>query len=101
MQAIGVIGGVGPQATMDFERRLHRVAQEKLPRNFNTGYPALTVAYVRRPPALLEPGAIGHQPRQPLTPDPALLEAARRLGAGADFLVVTSNFTHVFRREIE
>jgi len=100
MKTIGVIGGTGPQATMDFEYRLHRAAQERIPADFNRGYPPLMVVYVRRPPALLEPGT-GHRPRQPLTADPALLEAARRLGAHADFLVITSNFTHVFRREIE
>lgn len=101
MKTIGVIGGVGPQATMDFERRLHRVAQERIPAGFNGGYPPLVVIYVRRPPALLEAGAPGHRPRQPLTPDPALLDAAQRLGASADFLVITSNFTHTFQREVE
>ncbi len=101
MKAIGVIGGIGPQATMDFERRLHRRAQEVIPAGFNTGYPPLAVVYVRRPPALPEPGASGYKPRQPLAPDPALLAAARQLGTTADFLVITSNFTHVFRREIE
>ena len=100
MKTIGVIGGIGPQATMDFEHRLHRAAQEKIPADFNRGYPPLVVAYVRRPPAQLEPGT-GHRPRQPLAADPALLDAARRLGVDADFLVITSNFTHVFRREIE
>jgi aspartate racemase len=101
MKTVGVIGGVGPQATMDFERRFHQVAQARIPPAFNTGYPPLAVLYVRRPPALLEDGAGAHRPRQPLTPDPTLLEAARRLGTIADFLVITSNFTHVFRREVE
>ena len=100
MKTIGVLGGIGPQATMDFECRLHRAAQEKIPADFNRGYPPLMVVYVRRPPALLEPGA-GHRPRAPLTPDPALLDAARRMGESVDFLVITSNFTHVFRREVE
>lgn len=99
MKTIGVIGGIGPQATMDFEQRLHRAAREKIPAGFNTGYPPLLVAYVRRPPTRAEPGP-GFRPVQPITPDPALLEAAGRL-SGADFLVITSNFTHVFRREIE
>ena len=27
MKTIGVLGGIGPQATMDFEQRLHRVAK--------------------------------------------------------------------------
>src|SRR5262245_19971878 len=99
MKTIGVIGGIGPQATMDFERRLHRVAQERIPPDFNTGYPPLQVVYVRRPPTRAEPGP-GYRPVRPLTPDAALLDAARRL-TGADFLVISSNFTHVFRREVE
>ena len=35
MKTIGVIGGIGPQATMDFEARVHRVAQRRIPPHFN------------------------------------------------------------------
>ena len=37
MRTIGILGGLGPQATMDFEARLHRVAQQQIPQRGNTG----------------------------------------------------------------
>ena len=33
MKTIGVLGGLGPQATMDFEARVHRVAQRLIAPN--------------------------------------------------------------------
>ncbi len=71
MKKIGVLGGLGPQATMDFEARLHRAAQRLVPQNRNEGYP------------------------------PLLLEAAEHLGAWADFLVIVSNGVHAYQEEIE
>ncbi|MGH7731698.1 MAG: aspartate/glutamate racemase family protein [Candidatus Eiseniibacteriota bacterium] len=98
MKTIGVLGGMGPQATMDFEWRLHRAAQRAIPPSANRGYPPMVVYYVRHPPAILE---ADRKPRMPLAPDPRMLEAARRLGGLADFLVIPSNFTHVFQPQIE
>jgi aspartate racemase len=97
MKTIGVLGGVGPQATMDFEQRLHRVAQQLIPQHGNGGYPPLVVYYLRRPPSLMDETG---QPRLPLQPEPQLLEAARQLGQLADFLVITSNGVHVFQPQI-
>ncbi len=37
MKTIGVLGGIGPQATMDFEARVHRVAQRLIPQRLNGG----------------------------------------------------------------
>ena len=53
MKTIGVLGGLGPQATMDFEARIHRVAQRLIPPNKNGGYPPMVVYYCRHPPVLL------------------------------------------------
>ena len=47
MMTIGVLGGLGPQATMDFEARVHRVAQELIAPNVNSGYPPMVVYYYR------------------------------------------------------
>lgn len=91
MKTIGVLGGLGPQATIDFEQRVHCVAQKLIPQQGNTGYPPMVVTYVRRPPVLMD--AAGH-PLIPFQPEPTLLEAARRLGQLADFLVITSNGVH-------
>jgi aspartate racemase len=98
LKTIGVLGGIGPQATMEFERRLHRVAQRLLPQRGNTGYPPMVVHYHRRPPFVM--GDMW-KPRLPWEVDPEFLSAAKRLGAIADFLVITSNTTHLFRDDIE
>ena len=98
VKTIGVLGGLGPQATMDFEARIHRVAQRLIPPNKNGGYPPMVVYYCRHPPGLLtEEGKL----QLPFRPDPRLLEAAKRLGNLADFLVITSNTPHLFQAEIE
>ena len=98
MKVIGVLGGLGPQATMDFEARVHRVAQRLIEPSLNGGYPPMVVTYCRHAPLLLN---ADHSPKRPLTVDPRLLEAARRLGAWADFLVIPSNTPHLFSKEIE
>lgn len=98
MKTIGVLGGVGPQATMDFEARVHRAAQRLIPPHLNGGYPPMVVYYCRHAPVLVtESGA----PKLPVRPDPRLFEAAKAVGGLADFLVVTANGVHLFQREIE
>ena len=98
MKTIGVIGGIGPQATMDFEARLHRVAQRRIPPRFNSGYPPLVVYYHRRPPVIVGEDGLAIPP---LRADPGLLEAAARIGPMVDFIVITSNGVHRVAGEIE
>lgn len=98
MKTIGVLGGIGPQATMDFETRVHRAAQRLIPPRQNSGYPPMLVYYHRRPPILLNGDGT---PRFPIAPDPQLLEAAGRLGSWVDFLVITSNGAHLVQEPIE
>ncbi len=97
LKTIGILGGLGPQATMDFEARLHRVAQGLIPQAYNSGYPPTVTWYCRHAPFLLDPE---NRPLMPMQPDPRLFDAARRLGAIADFLVVPANAPHLFRDEI-
>lgn len=99
MKTIGVLGGLGPQATMDFEARVHRVAQRLIPQDGNQGYPPMVVYYFREPPISLP--ADGSLPTTLIPANPRLLDAAQRLGAWADFLVITSNGVHFFQEEIE
>ena len=58
----------------------------------------MAIYYHRRPPVLMD-GDGG--PLRPLQLDPCLLDAARRLGSWADFLVITSNGVHHLQAEIE
>jgi aspartate racemase len=98
MKTIGVLGGIGPQATMDFEVRVHRESQRWIPPLRNSGYPTMVVHYHRRPPFLLREDGL---PRMPIEADPDLLRAAGRLGAVADFLVITASGPHLIQSEIE
>ena len=93
-----MLGGVGPQATMDFEVRVHREAQRRIPPRRNGGYPPMIVYYHRRPPVAVNDDGLA---RMPIEPDPDLLRAASQLGAVADFLVITSNGAHVVQDAVE
>jgi len=98
IKTIGIIGGIGPQATVDLEMRIHKVAQQVLPRAQNGGYPPMIVEYYRHPPILLGENGI---PVFPLQIDPRLLAVARHLGKTSDFLVLPTNGVHRFQGEIE
>lgn len=99
MKTIGVLGGLGPQATMDFVQRVHAVSQQRNPQELgNRGYPPMAVYYHRKPPMLVNEDMT---PVSPLQPDPQLLEGARWLGRAADFLVITANGPHMMANEIE
>ena len=98
MKTVGVLGGLGPQATMDFEARVHAVSQRLIPQRGNGGYPPMVVYYHRHTPVLLNDDG---SPVLPIQPDPRLFEAARRVGALADFLVITANGPHMLRDAIE
>jgi aspartate racemase len=98
LKTIGVLGGLGPQATMDLEARVHKAAQRLIPPRQNGGYPPMVVYYHRHPPFVVN---ADFSPRVPLQPDPRLLEAARRLGSWADFLIISSNGPHAIQQQIE
>lgn len=92
MKRMGVLGGISPQATMDFEARVHRVCQRLVPQDWNFGYPPMVVWYHRRLPVRL--GDDG-RPIAPMQIDPQLVDAAAWLGKGVDFLVIPCNAAHV------
>lgn len=98
MKTVGVLGGIGPQATIDFEARFHRAAQKLIPQLANGGYPPLIVSYFRYPPVLMR---AGWEPALPMQPDPRLFETAKQLGGLVDFLVMPCNAIHLFVKEIE
>lgn len=98
MQTIGVLGGIGAQATMAFEVRFHHWAQERIPPDTVRGYPPLLVHYCRTPPVIVDETG---KPLEPLEPSPGLLNGARILGPHVDFLVITANSPHLFLAEVE
>jgi aspartate racemase len=98
MKTIGILGGLGPQATMDLELRIHRVAQKIIPPAQNSGYPPMVVQYYRHPPIVLKDD---HTPVFPWQADPRLLDTAKKLGEQADFILIPSNGVHLLQKEIE
>ena len=58
----------------------------------------MVVYYCRHAPFLLTDKGT---PQLPLRPDSRLLDAAKRLGGLADFLVITANGPHLLQAEIE
>jgi len=98
MKTIGVIGGMGPQATIDFEQKIHDVANKLIPPHINQGYPPMVVYYYRNDPRILRDGT---HPTEPLEPSEELLGVAKKLGLHADFLVMPSNTPHFFKDQIE
>src|SRR5205085_2877336 len=98
VKTIGVLGGMGPDATVEFERRVHEIARGRVPPRGNTGYPPMIVYYYRRLPVVVrEDGS----PVLPLQPRADFLEAARWLAERADFLVIAANAPHLFAEQIE
>ena len=97
MKRIGVLGGISPQATMDFEARVHRVAQRTIPQDWNRGYPPMVVWYHRRLPVRV---GDDERPVVPMEVDPQLVEAAGWLGKVADFIVIPCNSAHLGVRAI-
>lgn len=98
MQRIGVLGGISPQATMEFEVQVHRVCQRLVPQDWNRGYPRMVVWYHRELPIQVDGDGRPVVPRQL---DPGLLEGAAWLGKAADFLVIPCNSAHIGVRQIE
>jgi aspartate racemase len=97
MRTIGVLGGIGPQATLDFETRVHDEARRRMKPHLNEGYPPMVTVYLRHAPVLLDDDG---RPRQPLALDPRVLDAAARLGTWADLIAIPSNTPHLFLKEI-
>jgi aspartate racemase len=97
MRTIGVLGGMGPQATMDFEARVHAAAQQVVPQHVNEGYPPMVTLYLRHAPVLVGPDGI---PKQPLKLDPRTLDAVAQLGRWADLLVIIANTPHFFLEQL-
>jgi aspartate racemase len=97
MRRMGVLGGMSAQATMDFEQRVHRWSQRLIPQDWAHGYPPMIVWYHRGLPIVR--GADG-RPLEPRQVDPAVIDAAARLGTMVDFLAIPCNAAHIGLRQI-
>src|SRR6478672_8946138 len=91
-RVIGIAGGMGPYAHLEFERRLLAAIEQPLS---DQDYPEWVVSSVPQTPdrtaALLEDGP---------SPMPWLLRSFERLSRCADFAVLTCITAHAFLDEI-
>jgi aspartate racemase len=98
MKTIGVIGGMGPQATIDFEKKIHQASNKLITQRINQGYPPMAVFYHRNDPRRTTDSTLYSEK---LEPNKGLLEIAKKLGPHADFIVIPTNTAHFFVRQIE
>jgi aspartate racemase len=98
MKKIGIIGGMGQWATIDIVNRILKASVDyPVPQYGNRGYPRMDILMINKRPMNLNPD--GTYPDE-LTPSPTLLEAAEHVGKDADFIILGSNTSHIFVKEI-
>ncbi len=91
-RVLGIVGGLGPHAHLEFERRLLAAVADA---GRDQDYPPWLLSSI---PATPDRTA-AFSGRGP-TPVPALVESLRRLEGHADFAVITCNSAHIFLDEV-
>ena len=90
---IGVLGGLGPQATIDFYSKVLYYCQTKVKPHANEGYPEMIIYNCNFPP---------FSEKNQNKVNPKLIKAAKSLEkAGADFIVIPSITPHIFYDSIK
>ncbi len=89
---IGIVGGLGPFAHLDFERKLLEAARELTGATADQDFPEWVLSSIPQTPDRTE-AFLGHAE----DPSPVLLRSLERVRrAGADFAVVACNTAHLF-----
>ncbi len=89
---IGIVGGLGPFAHLDFERKLLAAASEFTSARRDQDFPQWVLSSIPQTPDRTE-AFLGHAE----DPTPVLLRSLERVRrAGADFAVVACNTAHLF-----
>ena len=98
IKTIGVLAGLAaPQATRDFDKKIHDLSLSLISPRFTTGYPPMIVIHFREVPFKMKDGSFVF----PVEPNPNLLAAAKTLGEQCDFWVMVANAPHIFRESLE
>ncbi len=90
MKTMGVIGGMGPQATIRFYDMVIRFFLEERQATKNDDFPHILLSN------LPVPDLISNKDTQEATVSMAVEEGKKLIGAGADFLVLPCNTMHLF-----
>ena len=93
---IGIVGGLGPFAHLDFERKLLEAASALTGARRDQDFPQWVLSSIPQTPDRTE-AYFG----QAEDPTPALIQSLERLQrAGADFAVVACNTAHLFLKQL-
>ncbi len=93
---IGIVGGLGPFAHIDFERKLLDAASELIGARRDQDFPQWVLSSIPQTPDRTE-AFFGEAE----DPTPVLLRSLERVqGAGADFAVVACNTAHLFLERV-
>lgn len=94
-KTVGVLGGFGPEATVDFYQRVLDYSKRRITKaRANSGYPRMIIYNCNFIPFDTSAGITKRA-------NPELLYVTKRLQeAGADFIVIPSNTPHLFYDEI-
>ncbi len=93
---IGIVGGLGPFAHIDFERKLLDAARELIGARRDQDFPQWVLSSIPRTPDRTE-AYFGEAD----DPTPVLLRSLERVqGAGADFAVIACNTAHLFLERV-
>ena len=93
LKTIGVLGGLGPQATIDFYSKVLSYCQTKIEAHANECYPEMVIYNCNFPP---------FSEKNQNKINPKLIKAAKNLEkAGADFIIIPSITPHIFYDDIK
>src|SRR3989344_581219 len=98
-KTIGIMGGMGPQATLDIVARMQEYSAHLVPQFGNRGYPPMVIRMINESNVLLTPD--GTAVIEPVKPAAELIEMAKFIGLNADVLIMTAHTAHIFRKEVE
>ncbi|MFT6906635.1 MAG: aspartate racemase [Oleiphilaceae bacterium] len=105
-KVIGIVGGLGPFAHIQFEVNLLESSARLVGANMDQEFPQWVLSSIPRTPKRQSRRLVGSE-----SPVPALIESINRLGAvynssgevisGADFAVIVCNSAHLYLSEIQ
>lgn len=94
MKTVGVIGGMGPQATIRFYQRMIAISQQRFGASRNADFPHMLLSN------LPVPDLVTNRRAEQQAVDMVLDEARALERANADFLVLACNTMHLFTEQI-
>lgn len=94
-KTIGILGGMGPEATAELYLRIIRIFQKEYEAKYDDDFPEIVILNLPIPDVV-------ENPKDESTVETMLMEGARKLEiAGADFIIIPCNTVNFFLSSIE